>query len=283
MDIKDNSTIISGILGTSNSFHRRNIEGSTIGGSEEHTVDRTNKETGYCATSNKFEPQNSSADPNKSTVNGKEKPKIHRLGSYIDWGASAFDFSSTTGNNVIVPDSTVQNDIAISQKNTFNNFESFLSTIDQNVKNERDINKSLQYGAPYETNEVPIPPPGRTIRRRQSILHIVEDNKMEAASQAVLSDDVLSTSLPNSTGISNYGAEERVGNSVLGGIMGSWFFKNESIDKDSIGGTIQLNPEMSMEGIGGGELTSKVVSALNLNPTSRAEGGKMNTWMPASF
>merc|ERR1712020_629515 len=107
--------------------------------------------------------------------------------------------------------------------------------------------------------------------------------QIEAAPQAVFSDDILSTSLPSSTSVPNYGTEDRLRNSVLGGIMGSWFFKNKSIDQDNVGGTIQREPGMTMEGIGGGALTSKVVSALNLNQTSKIEGGEINAWVPASF
>ena len=186
-----------------------------------------------------------------------------------------------------MPGSMGQTDFVVSQKTTIDKFDNFIPEIDENINIKRDLNKSLHLSAPNEKNgrSIPIVQPRRRISSKssQSILDIVEEEKIEANPQAVFSDDILSTSLPSKTSIPDYGAQESPEHSVLEGIMGSWFFKNKSIEEDNVGGTIQRGPEMAMEGIGGGELTSKVVSALNLKQTSKIEGGKMNAWVPASF
>jgi len=64
--------------------------------------------------------------------------------------------------------------------------------------------------------------------------------------------------------------------------MGSWFFRNKTIEEDDTP-AISKTPKMQMEGIGGGALTSRIMTELNMNQNSRPEVEKMNTWAPASF
>lgn len=317
MDTKDDSTIISRLLGTSNACHQTNNKGPTIGRPEEHNVDQTNTEKPYCDTSNELESQNTSANRNNFNLNEQEKPKLHRLGSNIDWGASAFDFSNvsrgtdvianqrtytednnktssmktggsfqkivptpTTKNSnssqkditVSVPDSTDQTNFLISQKSTIDKFDNFIPKVDENFTTKRYLNESLHNAAPCENNEtsIPIVVPRRLLKTQQSILDTVEEGKIMAAPQTVLSDDILSTSFPSNTSIPDNGTGEKLDHSALEGIMSSWFFKNKSLDEDNLVGAIQREPGMSMEGIGGGVLTSKVVSALNLQKTPQS-------------
>ena len=275
MDKKSNSTLISGILGTSNAHHQRNSDGVPMRRPE----DNISSKGGNYVESNQSEQHN----------------KLHRLGSYIDWGASAFDFSNISSAVDIVGNqksinsthdsyntsfqNSVPADFPIHQKTTFNNLGR------QNSISDTDVSKRLDFAAPYEKNEASIPTflSGKSIKRRHSLRDNVEQQYIEAFSQAVLSNDTSHPTVSNNHRTLRSDTEEHAGNSVLGGIMGSWFFRNKGMDDDSAGGAIQRTPEMSMEGIGEGSLTSKVVSALNLNPTSKTDGGTMNTWMPASF
>ena len=110
----------------------------------------------------------------------------------------------------------------------------------------------------------------------------MEDQKIEAAPQAVLFAGV-PTNNASSTQSSMAESDieqQQQGSSVFGGILNSWFFENNEIDGSN---TLPVSAQIPVEGVGGGVLTTKVMSALNISPAHKIEAGKMNSWAPASF
>ena len=255
MEKGSNRGIISGILGTSHMSQQRSNETLQYEESE-------------CPVKSRFE-----ADPTKNFDNSNpgEKPKFHRLGSYIDWGESKFDFSSASsnvdlGSNQVIPHYN-PGARKISSFSSDDNFQ--IRNMDHNV-----IPKSQRLSIPRQNS-----------KRRKSLLDTAEDEKIDGAAQAFLSGSPSSKSPPvnimssNNNTHTNQGKED---SSILDGLMGSWFFRNKTIEEDD-GSIIPKQTQIQMEGIGGGALTSRIMTELNINPNSKPEVEKMNTWAPASF
>ena len=329
MDRNRGGGIISGFLGTSNPYyHRNNDIPSTIEGPEV-TTGHVGERRGAVETPNEVDIWSSS--PRKPTLpsGGQEKPRLHRRGSYIDWGAGAFDFSNTSTGvefgasrrqamqykrdarraSIVSTDGTLQIDILPNQNNKYASIErdlrnvapnmaiikedtpvketkltNVLARIDENVQDNRGY-QDKSSSSRVQENDLPHPPKpsDRSLKRRQSILDIVEDQKIEAAPRAFLYGEA-STMIPTPTqSVPNSNVEENGRYSLFGGLINNWFFKNEDSSGDDVDSVLPTKPQIEMEGIGEGKLTSKVISALQMNPTTRIEGGKMNTWMPASF
>merc|ERR1712133_69578 len=112
-------------------------------------------------------------------------------------------------------------------------------------------------------------------KRRKSLLDTAEDEKIDSAAQAFLSGSPSSKSPPVNIMTSNNNTTTNQGNedhSILDGLMGSWFFRNKTIEDD---GSILPKPtQMQMEGIGGGALTSRIMTELNINPNSNLKWKK---------
>jgi len=259
MDKQGNRGILSGILGTSNISHKQNKE---ILISEDSGI-LTDQ------TSNSREGIQQSPYQNMGESNSEERHKLHRLGSYIDWGASKFDFSNTSSNIDIGENQTVLNYNSGASKTSFipsdDNFQIPLSAykkIDHTNMRKRS-NSSAQ--------------------RRKSLLDTSEDEKIDGAAQAFLSGSPASRSPPINILSSDHSNRERIeDHTVLEGLMGSWFFRNKTIDEDDAL-SIQKQAQIPMEGIGGGALTSRIMNELKINSNSKPEVEKMNTWAPASF
>ena len=270
MDAKGSGGMFRGLLGSSDTFKQRK---NKVEGSDRAMGQRNQDEfSDDVHAPINFEVSNSSADKKPCDLKGKEKPKLHRRGSLIDWGASKFDFSRKSKRNELGGSQTSVNySQDDSSKLIISSNDSFLSPLSSNKKNDYTAlryNRTSPDMSPISENEILEAP----MRRQKSILGIIEDQKFEAAPQAFLSGDNKS--------ISNIEKDENSKSSVLGGLMGSWFFKKQTIDEDNVSDTMQYTSQIPMEGIGGGALTSKVILELN---NSKAEGGKINTWMPASF
>ena len=255
MDKGSSRGIISGILGTSHISQQRSNEVVQYEESE-----YSDKNTSEAAPTKNFE------NPHPG-----ERPKFHRLGSYIDWGESKFDFSSASnnvdlGSNQVMP----HYNPGAGKISSFSSDDNFMiKNNDHNV-----IPKSQRLSIPRQNS-----------KRRKSLLDTAEDEKIDGAAQAFLSGSPSSKSPPVNIMSSNNNTTTNQGNedhSILDGLMGSWFFRNKTIEDDD--GSILPKPtQMQMEGIGGGALTSRIMTELNINPNSKPEVEKMNTWAPASF
>ena len=255
MDKGSNRGIISGILGTSHISQQRSNE--VVQYEESEYSDRNMSEA---APSKNFE----NAHPG-------ERAKFHRLGSYIDWGESKFDFSSASnnvdlGSNQVMP----HYNPGARKISSFSSDDNFvIKNNDHNV-----IPKSQRLSIPRQNS-----------KRRKSLLDTAEDEKIDGAAQAFLSGSPSSKSPPVNIMSSNNNTNTSQGNedhSILDGLMGSWFFRNKTLEEDD-GSIIPKPTQMQMEGIGGGALTSRIMTELNINPNSKPEVEKMNTWAPASF
>ena len=87
-------------------------------------------------------------------------------------------------------------------------------------------------------------------------------------------------------------AEDPANRKKKSSVFNSWFFRSPDYnpdESDSAQTTAPPTPESrktstssnpNLEGIGGGQLTSKVVDALGIRSPSRKESRQMNVWMP---
>jgi len=85
MDNPGTRGIISGILGTSHLSQQKSNNPSQSRESE-HSINHTG------STQSDMEVIQSAVE----NSNAEERHKLHRLGSYIDWGAEKFDFSAAS-------------------------------------------------------------------------------------------------------------------------------------------------------------------------------------------
>ena len=280
MENKRSGGIVTGFLGDSKVLHRR----------KDGIPDNTPTE---------LDVQSSSKIKNICAKNENEHHKLHRLGSDIDWGASKFDFSNASTEIEIGTNALLLNDLAaISHeeapvKKSSNMDINILSKIDENFKNDINLSKSCpkhtlfppEYSHNMYTgrrhslvdqNVIPANPPSMSPGRR----HMVFDQNIEAVHQKCLPGDSFAASCLTNESMLKDNQKE---NSGIGGLMGGWFFRNKNFEEDGIPGTGLNKANVPVEGIGDGALTTKVISALNMDPTSKMEGEKMNTWMPTSF
>ena len=254
MDKQGGRGIISGILGTSNISQKQNKE-ILIGQGSDIKTDQT------------FNSREGTQHPcqNMEKPNSEERHRLHRLGSYIDWGASKFDFSNTSSNIDIAANPTMPNYNPGASKSS-------IITSDDNFQIPLSAYKKIDHTNMRKRSN-------STAKRRKSLLDTVEDEKIDGAAQAFLSGSPSSRSPPVNIMPSDPSNREGAGDqTVLEGLMGSWFFRNKTIDEDDAL-SIQKQAQIPMEGIGGGALTSRIMTELKMKP----EVEKMNSWAPASF
>ena len=258
MDNQGRRGIISGILGTSHLSQQKSYNPHPSR-EVEHSSDNTG------SSQSDMEVIQSAVE----NSNAEERHKLHRLGSYIDWGAEKFDFSDASKN------------VDLGQNQTMTHYNPGAGKMKSFTS---DDNFEIPLTAYKNIDPIAIPRKrsNSSAKRRKSLLDTSEDARIDGAAQAFLSGTPSSKCPPISI-TSNKPSGDRGGDhSVLEGLMGSWFFRNKTIEEDDTP-VISKTPQMQMEGIGGGALTSRIMNELNMNQNSRPEVEKMNTWAPASF
>jgi len=266
MDKEGDRGFISGILGTSHIHQQRDNKAPQLEEMESSSESRSDT-----APPKTYE--NSDID---------EKPKLHRLGSYIDWGESKFDFSNATNDSDLDHYQTLTSISQVIPPGA-GKMSSFAS--DDNFQLPLSAYKNIDHNAIPKGHKLSIPRQNSIAlsKRRKSMLDTAEDEKIDGAAQAFLSGSPALKSPPLNMLSSNDTARQGTGDhSILEGLMGSWFFRNKTLEEDDAS-NMPKQTQVPMEGIGGGALTSRIMTELNITPNSKPEVEKMNTWAPASF
>lgn len=124
------------------------------------------------------------------------------------------------------------------------------------------------------------PPPLRHRGRSGSLISEMVEEQQIKALEVRIDDDDMRQPLPLVVEVreEEESSVRKTPKKKKSSILNSWFFRKEDNDEADEGAT--SGGQFEMEGIGGGQLTSKVVAALGLQPPSRKESRKMNLWMP---
>jgi len=126
--------------------------------------------------------------------------------------------------------------------------------------------------------------------RRSSLSEIVEQENIKAGQDPEKLPVIVETTVDLLQQTNS--AEDPAKRKKKSSVFNSWFFRSPDYnpdESDSAQTTAPPTPESrktstssnpNLEGIGGGQLTSKVVDALGIKSPSRKESRQMNVWMP---